>query len=88
MLGAIIGDIAGSRFEWQNIKTKDFEFMTHLHGCKPTDDSIMSLAIDQLDEYGIEVRSTIGNSQITHEHIDQLRAIFNNPIVKEFKLKE
>ena len=44
--------------------------------------------IDQLDEYGIEVRSTIGNSQITHEHIDQLRAIFNNPIVKEFKLKE
>lgn len=47
MLGAIIGDIAGSRFEWQNIKTKDFEFMTHLHGCKPTDDSIMSLAIAQ-----------------------------------------
>ena len=47
MLGAIIGDIAGSRFEWQNIKTKDFELMTHLHGCKLTDDSIMSLAIAQ-----------------------------------------
>ena len=47
MLGAIIGDIAGSRFEWQNIKTKDFELLTHLHGCKPTDDSIMSLAIAQ-----------------------------------------
>ena len=25
MLGAIIGDIAGSRYEWSNIKTKDFE---------------------------------------------------------------
>jgi ADP-ribosylglycohydrolase len=26
MLGAIIGDIVGSRFEWNNIKTKDFDF--------------------------------------------------------------
>ena len=25
MLGAIIGDIAGSRFEWHNHKSKDFE---------------------------------------------------------------
>ena len=25
MLGALIGDIAGSRFEWNNIKTKEFE---------------------------------------------------------------
>ena len=28
MLGAIIGDIVGSRFEWNNIKTKEFEFGT------------------------------------------------------------
>lgn len=47
MLGAIIGDIAGSRFEWHNILTKDFELLTHIHGCKPTDDSIMSLAVAQ-----------------------------------------
>ena len=45
MLGAIIGDVAGSRFEWQNIKTKEFELLTSLGGCRPTDDSIMSLAI-------------------------------------------
>ena len=45
MLGAIIGDIAGSRFEWNNIKTKDFEFLTYR--CEPTDDSIMSLAVAQ-----------------------------------------
>jgi len=45
MLGAIIGDIAGSRFEWNNIKSKDFEFLTHR--CEPTDDSIMSLAVAQ-----------------------------------------
>lgn len=47
MLGAIIGDIAGSRFEWNNTKSKDFELLSHIKGCKPTDDSIMSLAIAQ-----------------------------------------
>ena len=44
MLGAIIGDIAGSRFEWDNIKTKDFELFDDRR-CEPTDDSVMSLAI-------------------------------------------
>ncbi|MCL2492882.1 MAG: N-6 DNA methylase [Clostridiales bacterium] len=43
MIGAIIGDIVGSRFEWNNIKTKDFEFLTY--HCAVTDDSIMSLAV-------------------------------------------
>lgn len=45
MLGAIVGDIAGSRFEWHNIKTKEFELLTPLHGCRPTDDTMMSLAV-------------------------------------------
>ena len=43
MIGAIIGDIAGSRFEWNNIKTKDFEMFSNLSRC--TDDSIMSIAV-------------------------------------------
>ncbi len=43
MLGAIIGDIVGSRFEWANIKSKEFELFTDR--CVPTDDSIMTLAI-------------------------------------------
>lgn len=43
MLGAIIGDIIGSRFEWNNYKSKDFKLFTHQ--CSPTDDSIMTLAI-------------------------------------------
>jgi len=43
MLGAIVGDIVGSRFEWNNIKTKEFELFTYK--CEATDDSIMSLAI-------------------------------------------
>lgn len=43
MLGAIIGDIVGSRFERNNIKTKEFDFLTCR--CSITDDSIMSLAV-------------------------------------------
>lgn len=47
MLGAIIGDIAGSRFEWNNRKSKDFELLSHIKKCRPTDDSVMTLAIAQ-----------------------------------------
>lgn len=43
MLGAIIGDIVGSRFEFNNYRKKDFEFFSK--ECFFTDDSIMSLAI-------------------------------------------
>ena len=45
MLGAIIGDIIGSRFEWNNIHTKEFELFTDK--CFFTDDSIMTLAVAQ-----------------------------------------
>ena len=45
MIGAIIGDIAGSRFEWHNRKSKEFELFTDR--CRPTDDSVMTLAIAQ-----------------------------------------
>lgn len=43
MLGAIIGDIVGSRFEWNNNKSKEFDLLTYK--CFFTDDSVMSLAI-------------------------------------------
>ena len=43
MLGAIIGDIVGSRFEWHNYKSKDFEFLNYQ--CFFTDDSVMTLAL-------------------------------------------
>lgn len=43
MLGAIVGDIVGSRFEWSNYRAKDFEFLNHK--CFFTDDSIMTLAV-------------------------------------------
>ena len=43
MLGAIIGDIVGSRFEWNNHRSKDFDLLTYK--CFFTDDSVMSLAV-------------------------------------------
>lgn len=43
MYGAIIGDIAGSNYEFSRIKTKDFPLFPA--GCDYTDDSIMTLAV-------------------------------------------
>ena len=43
MLGTVIGDIVGSIYEFNNIKTKDFPLFGR--GCTFTDDSIMALAV-------------------------------------------
>ncbi len=43
MIGAIIGDIIGSRFEFDNYRKKDFELFAP--GCSPTDDSVMTIAL-------------------------------------------
>ena len=40
MTGAVIGDIVGSRFEFNNFKSKDFE-LSHPE-CDFTDDSVMT----------------------------------------------
>ena len=49
MIGAIVGDIAGSRFEWHNRKSKQFTFLKgkdeSLHPCRFTDDTVMTLAV-------------------------------------------
>lgn len=43
MIGALIGDIVGSIYEWHNHRSKDFEFFSPR--CFFTDDSVMSLAV-------------------------------------------
>lgn len=59
MIGAIIGDIAGSRFEFKPIKSKDFElllkgenylskkqtFKEFQENCRFTDDTVMTVAV-------------------------------------------
>ena len=70
MLGAIIGDVAGSRFEW-NIKVKDFDLLGVAGKCRMTDDSYMSLAVakavleyngdlDKLSKLAIKYMQEIG----------------------------
>lgn len=43
MIGAIVGDIVGSIYEFDNIKTKDFEFFDQ--DCSYTDDTVMTIAV-------------------------------------------
>lgn len=43
MLGTIIGDIVGSRFEFRNAKSSDFDFFTD--DCSFTDDTICTVAV-------------------------------------------
>ncbi len=43
MLGAIIGDIIGSTYEFNPIKSKDFDLFPA--GSRPTDDTIMTIAV-------------------------------------------
>ena len=43
MIGAIIGDIVGSVYEWNNIKTKEFPLFRE--DCFFTDDTVMTIAI-------------------------------------------
>ena len=57
MTGAIIGDIVGSRFEFNNRKSKSFTLFTP--ECSFTDDTVMTLAVakalneyDRIEDYG------------------------------------
>lgn len=50
MLGAIIGDIIGSVYEWNNIKTKDFPLFRD--DCFFTDDTVMTVAIAEAIKKG------------------------------------
>ncbi|MDR1109793.1 MAG: ADP-ribosylglycohydrolase family protein [Deltaproteobacteria bacterium] len=64
MLGAIIGDIVGSRFEWHNIKTKEFDFFSP--ECFFTDDSVMTIALAEAilasgGQYGDLGRLAVGS---------------------------
>lgn len=43
MIGAVIGDIIGSHYEWHNVKTKDFDLFPS--DCRFTDDSVLSVAV-------------------------------------------
>lgn len=43
LYGAVIGDVVGSKYEFDNIKTKDFPLFSE--GCGFTDDTVMTIAV-------------------------------------------
>ena len=50
MLGAVIGDIIGSQFEFINYTSKnqmfkEFDFHFYTDKCKPTDDTTLTIAV-------------------------------------------
>lgn len=57
MLGAIIGDVVGSRFEFNNIKSKKFRLTGR--GTSMTDDSIMTIAVDECCANGYDTDGII-----------------------------
>lgn len=52
MFGAIIGDIVGSRFEFNNIKSKEFGFF--LEECSFTDDTVYTTAVADIFLYNLD----------------------------------
>ena len=72
MLGAIIGDIVGSKFEFGPIKTTDFPLFSE--GCRFTDDTVMTIAVAQalLDSEGKndeEIKQTLIDSMKHYGHL-------------------
>lgn len=57
MIGAIIGDIVGSIYEWNRIKTKEFEFFGDR--CFFTDDSVCTVAVADILLHDLPPTQTI-----------------------------
>ncbi len=57
MIGAIIGDIVGSIYEWKRIKTKEFEFFGDK--CFFTDDSVCTIAVADILLNGLPPAETM-----------------------------
>lgn len=89
MLGAIIGDIVGSIYEFDNIKTKEFEFFQD--NMELTDDSVMTLAVakalmDTL-ETGIECRFKNLSREISEEKLKLIQNKFGSEINPKTELE-
>src|SRR5512136_2015684 len=59
MIGAIAGDIIGSVYEWNRIKTKQFSLFSP--DCYFTDDSVLTIALADAilndQDYGVTMKS-------------------------------
>ncbi len=75
MYGAIIGDIVGSKYEFHNIKTKDFPLFSK--GCDYTDDTIMTVAVARALIKSLEEQAgTNGTGKTLHEFmIEEMQSL-------------
>lgn len=77
MLGAVIGDIIGSRFEWTNHRAKDFPLFAS--NCFPTDDSIMTIAVANALLDWREGNGDLGQlSELTVKHMREIGQHYPN----------
>ena len=67
MLGAIIGDIVGSVYEFNNTKRADFPFFSER--CSYTDDSIMTIAVAEW---------LLTDNEHTHESLERIMIRYAN----------
>lgn len=77
MIGAIIGDIVGSRFEFNNHRSKDFELFTD--ECFVTDDSIMTLAVARAI---METCRTFESSVVTSGFSDEFYSVLERNTIR------
>lgn len=63
MLGALIGDIVGSLYEWKNCKEKTFPFLQP--DCRMTDDSVMTAAVASAVLMGVDDLEVFKENVIT-----------------------
>lgn len=84
MLGAIIGDIVGSRFEFNNHRSKDFDLFAE--GCFATDDSIMTLAVAKaiMDATKAKSPSTHGYGNDFHARLSDLTVEYMQKIGRKY----
>jgi len=77
LIGAIIGDIVGSRFEFNNHRSKDFELFTD--ECFVTDDSIMTLAVAKAI---METCRTFESSVVTSGFSDEFYSVLERNTIR------
>lgn len=85
MLGAIIGDIVGSIYEFDNIKTKEFEFFQENMGL--TDDSVMTLAVAKALMDTLETGNERGFKNLSREISEEKLKLIQNKFGSEINPK-
>ena len=85
MLGAIIGDIVGSIYEFDNIKTKEFEFFQE--NMELTDDSVMTLAVAKALMDTLKTGNERGFKNLSREISEEKLKLIQNKFRSEINPK-